>query len=512
MQNKPTLLVTGTLLATLIGCAGTVEDPDLYVEPEEPIEEVMEEELLDGQAGVIDEEEDVFEDEQRYLRELDAPAGGLTAYPIYLDPMVATACNVDKNKTFFEFNSAKLAPEAKQRLDQIAQCLENGALQNQRVALMGHADPRGREPYNYDLARQRAEKVAQYLHRQGIPPGRMDVVSLGEKFARAGRQNYQYDRRVAITVGNPYGAFNAWDMNRNQRTSKKEFQRAMPQTGAFTQWDRNRDQQITQDEFANTLFLIWNIDRAGGLSEEEFKAGANTWFGDEYLYDFNTWDLNDNYILESNEFITGFDALELWNDWDIDNSGGLTESEWNEGLYKIWDIDQDGFLSEEEFYGADYGGWSWRTSGYDDYPAWDTDQDSWLSEEEFTTGFGATGVYNTWNTNNDEYLTVDEFSTGLYDLWDVNGDNILDINEWDRGRSRWFPDYGYQPFSDWDTNADTFISRDEWNERFRESGWFEQWDANNDTYLYQDEYNTGLYGIWDVNNDGVVDYYEYTNW
>ncbi|QBQ54357.1 OmpA family protein [Nitrosococcus wardiae] len=326
---------------------------------ERDLDEPPAEEFLEEQVGVFeDEEERVFEDEEGIFpvfQESDAQAVETTVYTIYLDPLVAVACQVDKNKTFFEFDSAKLTPNAKQRLDQIAQCLESGALQDQRVALIGHADPRGPESYNDDLARQRAENVAQYLYRQGIPADRIDVVSLGEKFAEVNQQGYRFERRVSIVPGNPYGAFNAWDRNRDKRVTPEEFQQGMAQNGTFAPWDRNRDQQLTQDEFAHSLFTVWNIDRADGLTQEEFKAGADTWFGDDYADDFDTWDLNGDEFLEPQEFTTGFAELDVWNDWDADRSGWLTKREWNEGLFELWDENQDEILTEEEFYVIDYG-------------------------------------------------------------------------------------------------------------------------------------------------------------
>ena len=66
-----------------------------------------------------------------------------TVTGITVERSLAEACKVPLPETFFEFDSAKLEPQAPYALDSIAKCLSTGPLQGQDVLLVGRADPRG---------------------------------------------------------------------------------------------------------------------------------------------------------------------------------------------------------------------------------------------------------------------------------------------------------------------------------------------------------------------------------
>jgi len=52
---------------------------------------------------------------------------------------------------------------------------------NLRLRIEGHADHRGTDEYNEELARQRAERVAAILMQLGFSEERFDVLSFGER-------------------------------------------------------------------------------------------------------------------------------------------------------------------------------------------------------------------------------------------------------------------------------------------------------------------------------------------
>lgn len=101
----------------------------------------------------------------------------------------------------FDFDSARIRPEFHPTLDEIAAALRQTP--GQRLALTGHTDAIGPEPYNEELALRRARAVAAYLQRAGVPPARMAVSGLGEgqpmatNETEAGRAQ---NRRVEITA------------------------------------------------------------------------------------------------------------------------------------------------------------------------------------------------------------------------------------------------------------------------------------------------------------------------
>jgi outer membrane protein OmpA-like peptidoglycan-associated protein len=102
----------------------------------------------------------------------------------------------------FDFDSARIRPEFYPTLDEIAAALRQTP--GQRLALTGHTDAIGPEPYNEDLSLRRARAVAAYLQRAGgVPPARMAVSGIGEgqpiapNDTEAGRAQ---NRRVEITA------------------------------------------------------------------------------------------------------------------------------------------------------------------------------------------------------------------------------------------------------------------------------------------------------------------------
>ena len=101
----------------------------------------------------------------------------------------------------FEFNSAKLTPNAQTILDDTVALLKQNA--GFRVEIGGHTDSIGSAAYNQSLSQKRARSVADYLIGKGIAAGRLEAVGYGEKqpiesnMLEAGRA---VNRRVEMKV------------------------------------------------------------------------------------------------------------------------------------------------------------------------------------------------------------------------------------------------------------------------------------------------------------------------
>lgn len=80
----------------------------------------------------------------------------------------------------FDFDSARLTPEAQAQLAHIAAAMLGPATQGARFLIEGHTDSRGAEAYNAALSRRRAEAVAGRLAAYGVHPQRLGVVGFGE--------------------------------------------------------------------------------------------------------------------------------------------------------------------------------------------------------------------------------------------------------------------------------------------------------------------------------------------
>ncbi|EPC04322.1 flagellar motor protein MotB [Litchfieldella anticariensis FP35 = DSM 16096] len=79
----------------------------------------------------------------------------------------------------FEFDSAKLTPQAETVLDEVAERLV--ANPNVRVSIDGHTDSVGSAAYNQDLSQRRAQSVVDYLESRGVEQHRMRAQGFGEE-------------------------------------------------------------------------------------------------------------------------------------------------------------------------------------------------------------------------------------------------------------------------------------------------------------------------------------------
>lgn len=120
---------------------------------------------------------------------------------IDIDTKLAVMCGLEESKVFFKYDSARVLPEAKERLDRIAACAKDGAAKGKQLLIVGRADPVGSDEYNKELGMSRADAVRDYLSRQGVAAPRVETVSKGEAAADPSAPGeWPYDRRVTVRL------------------------------------------------------------------------------------------------------------------------------------------------------------------------------------------------------------------------------------------------------------------------------------------------------------------------
>lgn len=104
----------------------------------------------------------------------------------------------------FRFDEAELMPEARTRLDQVADALLSTP--DRPILVEGHTDAQGSDTYNLDLSQRRADAVRAYFVERGYTPTLIEARGIGEARPVAdnttaeGRAN---NRRVEIVVQQP---------------------------------------------------------------------------------------------------------------------------------------------------------------------------------------------------------------------------------------------------------------------------------------------------------------------
>jgi len=81
----------------------------------------------------------------------------------------------------FEFDSAKLLPESKPLLNNLAKAINNEKLKNYTFSVEGHTDAIGSADYNQNLSNQRALSVAHYLSTLGVNKSRLKTIGKGSR-------------------------------------------------------------------------------------------------------------------------------------------------------------------------------------------------------------------------------------------------------------------------------------------------------------------------------------------
>ncbi len=83
------------------------------------------------------------------------------------------------DRVLFEVDQSSLTPAAQSTLNAQAQWLLSNA--DFTAVIEGHADEQGTREYNLALGARRANAAREYLISQGVPGGRLQVVSYGKE-------------------------------------------------------------------------------------------------------------------------------------------------------------------------------------------------------------------------------------------------------------------------------------------------------------------------------------------
>jgi len=115
---------------------------------------------------------------------------------------IQKACGLPEPKAYFAYKSSKLRSHDQSFLKSLARCFTAGPLQKRQIQLVGHADPRGSEAYNYVLGQRRAESVKVAMLGLGMQTGQISTSSRGKQEAVGSNEvGWAKDRRVEARLG-----------------------------------------------------------------------------------------------------------------------------------------------------------------------------------------------------------------------------------------------------------------------------------------------------------------------
>lgn len=106
-----------------------------------------------------------------------------------------------KGDLLFSSGSSALSAEAQSNLSQISGIMKK--YPENIVTVIGHTDSQGSDSANMNLSEQRAKAVKSYMATQGISPGALNFVGMGESSpiaANTDANGRQMNRRVELNI------------------------------------------------------------------------------------------------------------------------------------------------------------------------------------------------------------------------------------------------------------------------------------------------------------------------
>jgi hypothetical protein len=150
---------------------------------------------------------------------------------------------------------------------------------------------------------------------------------------------------------------------------------------------------VTMEDTGSASFADLDTDGDGTLDETEYAAF--------YDYDYTAWDIDEDGVLDEDEFYTVNFA-----NADTDDDDAISEEEWNIGYTTMYNP----YIE-------------------DDFATLDSDGDGILDSEEWGAGFADTDWFGVYDENTDTFIDDTELSTGFYNDWDTDDDGFIDEDE-----------------------------------------------------------------------------------
>lgn len=122
-------------------------------------------------------------------RLLASYAAGLAEGDIEYTPLVRNPKGGDSIVLYFSYDSDELHPRTRRQIEIVAGVLKADG--NRRLKISGHTDALGREDYNIELSRDRAESVRTAMIESGVPASQITIEGFGAAKPRS--ENFKPD-------------------------------------------------------------------------------------------------------------------------------------------------------------------------------------------------------------------------------------------------------------------------------------------------------------------------------
>lgn len=142
-----------------------------------------------------------------------------------------------------------------------------------------------------------------------------------------------------------------WDEDDNGYIDETEFESTFSRVNYYDGWDTDDDGYLNERELNEGVYGALDEDNNNVLDENEWDAYSSIYSETRAteIGDFDSWDMDNDGYLASDEFMSKNGEIFRYSDWDQSGDDRLDKTEFNQGSFALWDADGDSQINDEEF-------------------------------------------------------------------------------------------------------------------------------------------------------------------
>ena len=110
---------------------------------------------------------------------------------------------------------------------------------------------------------------------------------------------------------------------------------------------------LDDEDFFTMTYAILDSDNNKLLVENEWKFGYDYYFNGYVVNDFWVYDIDGDGYISYAEYMQALSDTDYYMTWDIDRDNYLDEFELANAVFDTWDVNDNGILNQSEFYRFD---------------------------------------------------------------------------------------------------------------------------------------------------------------
>lgn len=144
-------------------------------------------------------------------------------------------------------------------------------------------------------------------------------------------------------------SFSDWDVDDDGVVERYEFTSTFVDD-YFPAWNPENEKGIIEEGFFKDSYAGLDTDNDGFLSDEEWLIGYNYFYKDYIVYDdVDFIDVNQDGKISYDEYYDALYETSYFTDIDLDEDNYISEYELADFVFNNWDFNDSGTLSRSEF-------------------------------------------------------------------------------------------------------------------------------------------------------------------